>query len=68
LDDPAWGEQVAAVVALKPNMALSLEELRYWAKEHLAIYKIPQRLFVVAELPRNVMGKVTKPDVKRLFE
>jgi len=67
LDDPAWGEQVAAVVALKPNMALSLEELRYWAKEHLAIYKIPQRLLVVAELPRNVMGKVTKPDVKRLF-
>ena len=33
----------------------------------MAAYKIPSRLLVVDELPRNVMGKVTKPEVKGLF-
>jgi malonyl-CoA/methylmalonyl-CoA synthetase len=31
------------------------------------VYKVPQRLLVVNELPRNAMGKVTKPAVRTLF-
>jgi malonyl-CoA/methylmalonyl-CoA synthetase len=66
LADDTWGEAVSAAVVLKSG-ALELGELRGWCKGRLSAYKIPQRLKVVGELPRNAMGKVTKPAVKALF-
>ena len=66
--DPEWGECVSAALVLHPEQDLTLAELRSWAKEHLAVYKVPSRMLIVAELPRNAMGKVTKPTVAQLFE
>lgn len=65
--DPEWGEVVSAAVELAPGATLSLGELRAWAKERLAPYKVPAALAVIEALPRNAMGKVVKPDVTRLF-
>jgi malonyl-CoA/methylmalonyl-CoA synthetase len=65
--DADWGERVAAAVELRPGSVLNLESLKGWAREQLAPYKIPRALRVVAALPRNAMGKVTKPDVAALF-
>jgi malonyl-CoA/methylmalonyl-CoA synthetase len=67
LEDPEWGERVAAAVELAPGEALSLGQLQEWARERLAPYKVPRTLLPVAALPRNAMGKVVKPDVARLF-
>jgi malonyl-CoA/methylmalonyl-CoA synthetase len=66
--DPEWGERVAAAVVLRAGAALDLESLRLWAKQRLAAYKIPSRLRVVDALPRNAMGKVTKPAVVAMFK
>lgn len=66
LPDDLWGEAVSAAVVLS-NGDMELTDLRQWCKNRLANYKIPQRLKIVNQLPRNAMGKVTKPDVKRLF-
>ncbi len=60
LADDKWGEAVTAVAALKEGSSLSLEELREFATDHLAKYKIPLRLHLVDELPRNPAGKVLK--------
>lgn len=68
IPDETWGEQVSVAVVLKPGQTLSGREMRSWAKDHLAPYKIPTQLLAVEDLPRNVMGKVTKPAVKKLFE
>ena len=65
--DEEWGQRVAAAVILRPGATLALDALRAWAKERLAPYKVPTRLRVVDELPRNPMGKVTKPTVSTLF-
>lgn len=54
--------------SLNENNSLDLEQLRIWAKEHLAPHKILRRLRVLDDLPRNTVGKVTKPEVKRIFE
>jgi malonyl-CoA/methylmalonyl-CoA synthetase len=62
-----WGEQVCAAIVLKPECHLSLEALRTWTKARLAVYKVPQRLELVEALPRNTMGKLTKPAVAQLF-
>ena len=66
LPDDTWGEAVTAAIVLKSG-TLELPELRDWCKGRLSVYKIPQRLKLVSELPRNAMGKVTKPAVKVLF-
>lgn len=65
--DPEWGERVCAALVLQPQRQLTLESLRSWAKEQLAVYKVPTKILVVEELPRNAMGKVTKPTVVELF-
>lgn len=65
--DPEWGERVCAAIILKPGCQLPLDSFRSWAKEHLAVYKVPTRIAIVEELPRNAMGKVTKPAVAQLF-
>ena len=67
LPDPEWGERIGAALVLAPGEALTLEELRRWAGDRLAPYKLPTRLLTLEGLPRNAMGKVTKPDVVRLF-
>jgi malonyl-CoA/methylmalonyl-CoA synthetase len=66
--DAEWGERVAAAAVIRPDTALDLETLRAWSKERLSTHKVPSRLVVVDALPRNAMGKVTKPEVKKLFE
>jgi malonyl-CoA/methylmalonyl-CoA synthetase len=66
--DPEWGERVAAAVVLKGGDTMDLHSLRAWGKELLAAYKLPSRLLVLEELPRNAMGKVMKPAVAALFK
>ena len=68
IDDPEWGERVAAAVELRPGASLSLDELQRWAREQLAPYKVPRGLRTVPALPRNAMGKVVKGDVAGLFK
>jgi malonyl-CoA/methylmalonyl-CoA synthetase len=67
LADPEWGQRVGAAVVLRAGTELSLEELRTWAKERLAAYKVPSRLLKLEALPLNAMGKVTKPELAELF-
>lgn len=68
LPDEEWGEVVATVVVLKHNELLTIDALHAWSKGCLSHYKIPRRLLVVEKLPRNAMGKITKPAVARLFD
>ncbi len=67
LPDDTWGEVVALAAVLSDGGELSLESLREWCQDRLSKYRIPSRLVVVEKLPRNAMGKVTKPAVCDLF-
>jgi long-chain acyl-CoA synthetase len=56
-----WGEEVCAVVQLRPGQAADPEELRAHIASRLAAFKIPTRLAVQADpLPRNAAGKLLK--------
>ena len=55
--DATWGELVRLGRAAR-RAAPPLAELRACARERLAPYKVPRALRVIAELPRNAMGKV----------
>jgi fatty-acyl-CoA synthase len=67
LPDEQWGEMVVAVAALKDGTTVDLEELREFASERLARYKLPRRLEIVAALPRNPAGKVLKFELRARF-
>lgn len=66
--DVEWGERVCAAVVAAPGAALEAEPLRAWAKERMAPYKVPGRVLLVRALPRNAMGKVTKPAIRAWFD
>lgn len=67
LPDERWGEAVVAVAVAKPGESLALEEIREFAGERLAKYKLPSRLEVVDVLPRNPAGKVLKFELRERF-
>ncbi|HQW38725.1 MAG TPA: hypothetical protein PLO00_08405, partial [Usitatibacteraceae bacterium] len=58
---PDFGEAVTAVVVPRPGAPAPTEAGVIAAlKSRLANFKVPKRVFVVKELPRNTMGKVQK--------
>jgi malonyl-CoA/methylmalonyl-CoA synthetase len=61
--DPDWGERVVAVVVAARGTAVSEDELRAWCRASLAPYKVPKDVHLRESLPRNAMGKVTKPEL-----
>ena len=63
--DERWGETVSAVVAVRPDHALTLDELVAFGRDELAGYKLPRRLVVVEQVPRATNGK---PDYQRARE
>lgn len=66
--DEEWGERVCTAAVFCSGTSLTLDDLRGWGKERMAVYKIPSRMCVVDSLPRNAMGKVVKQEVKKMFE
>ncbi|KPF48985.1 malonyl-CoA synthase [beta proteobacterium AAP121] len=57
---PDFGEAVVAVVVAKPGAALEGGAISAALKQQIANFKVPKQVYVVAELPRNTMGKVQK--------
>jgi len=55
-----FGEVGVAIVIAKAGVMLDGDKLIAALKAQLANFKIPKKCFVVAELPRNTMGKVQK--------
>jgi long-chain acyl-CoA synthetase len=58
-DDPL-GEEVMAVVTLRPGASLTAPELIAYCKERIAAYKYPRVIEFRDELPKNAMGKIMK--------
>lgn len=63
------GEDVAAVVVLRPGYRATSEELQAFCRERLADYKVPRRIEFTDALPRNAFLKVLKRELReRLLE
>jgi len=66
--DERLGEVVCAIVALRDGQSLTLEELvDYLRDKKIAVYKLPQQLVVVPQLPRNPVGKVLKRELRQVY-
>jgi long-chain acyl-CoA synthetase len=68
IPDPQWGELVMACVVLKPDAAVSVDELIAHCRRSLAGYKIPRRIeFSPGELPKSGSGKILKKALRERF-
>jgi long-chain acyl-CoA synthetase len=65
LPHTTMGEEVAAVIVLRPGHVLEAEEINRHVARHLARFEVPTRIFFRAEpLPRNPQGKVLKRELR----
>jgi len=63
IPDDRLGEEVKAVVALRPGASLTEEELIAYCKERIAAYKYPRVIEFREALPRNTLGKILKGEL-----
>ena len=63
IPDDTWGEAVVAVMSLRQGARLALDDLKSWCEGRMSAYKIPKKIQILDALPRNAMGKVTKPEL-----
>ena len=60
IPDARMGEELKAMVEVRPGSSLTDEGVREWCRETLASYKVPAAVELVEELPRDPSGKVKK--------
>ena len=63
-----FGAGVTAIISLKKNMKINIDDLRSLMKEKLAGFKIPQQFIIIDNLPKNVMGKIKKNELRETFK
>ena len=67
MPDPTWGEVGRAVVVPKSGNPPTEAELLAHCAAALARYKVPRSVVFAEALPRNAVGKVHKPTLRREF-
>ena len=65
--DELYGEDVAAVVVLKPDAKVSEQELIEFCKARLADYKCPKTVRFVDDIPKGPTGKLLKRELAQMF-
>ena len=63
IPDDRLGEEIMAVVTLRPGASLTAPELIAYCKERIAAYKYPRVIEFRDELPKNAMGKIMKDEL-----
>ena len=66
--DAEWGQRVAGVLELRESASTSSEQIRAFARQHLAAYKVPRQFAFVSELPRTASGKVNRRQAGKAFD
>src|SRR5690606_8788859 len=60
------GEMVVAAVELEPGTALDEAGMREHCRTQLASYKVPKRIVAIDDLPRSMLGKILRKQVREL--
>ena len=64
MPDAHSGEAVVAAVVLEPGTELDEEAVRAHVRAELTPYKVPKHVYVVEELPKSLIGKVLRKNVR----
>ncbi|GFY59040.1 malonate--CoA ligase ACSF3, mitochondrial [Trichonephila inaurata madagascariensis] len=67
LPDDVWGERVSTLIIFKKGKEITDSELKAWCKQYVPPYTIPTIIKPVDEIPRNVLGKVNKKELRAKY-
>ena len=62
-----WGEEVKAIVVLKPGQSAKAHEILAHARGDIASFKVPKSVDFVDELPRTPSGKIKKAELRKPY-
>ena len=65
--DPVYGEVPVAFVSFREGASLTTDELQKHLMDQLAKYKLPAEIVKLGEVPKNPVGKIDKPTLRRRF-
>jgi len=68
VNDEYRGEEVVAFISLKSGVTLTEKDIIEECRKKLSTYKVPRRVFIVPELPKNASQKVAKFNVREQFK
>jgi long-chain acyl-CoA synthetase len=68
IPDETRGETVKAFLVLAPGMTATVEEIRAYCKEKMAVYKVPTHVEFVDTLPKTAVGKVLRRELREQTE
>lgn len=61
--DPTWGEEIAAVISIKPGETVTPDDITAYVKERVAPYKYPRSVWITDDLPKGPTGKILKREI-----
>ncbi|MER5394555.1 hypothetical protein [Saccharopolyspora sp. NPDC002686] len=64
VDDPDFGQRLAAFVVLRPGQDLDAEQVRDRVRDRLSKFALPRDVIFLDELPRNATGKVVPRELR----
>jgi acyl-CoA synthetase (AMP-forming)/AMP-acid ligase II len=64
---PVYGEEPVLFVSLHPNTTLDTDAIRDHLRTSLSKYKLPAQITVMDDLPKNAVGKIAKPELRKRF-
>ena len=68
MPDPVFGEKACACVVLKPGTQLGFDELiAHLRAQHIASFKLPERLEVMPAFPVSPVGKILKRELRKMI-
>ncbi len=62
--DKIYGEEVMACLVLHPGQVLTPEAFQEWCRSNMASYKVPKYVDIRTAIPRNLLGKILKKELK----
>lgn len=63
--DPKYGEEVVAVIVLKPGEKATEQEVIDFVRQHVHHFSAPKKVFFVDDMPKNNLGKILKKDLRQ---
>ncbi len=64
---PVYGEEPVLFVSMHPDKSISVDQIRDHLGQFLSKYKLPVEITIMADLPKNAVGKIAKPALRQLL-
>lgn len=68
IPDPVWGETGVAFVIPEPGFEIESDALMQYCKKGLADYKVPRKIVITQDVPRSLIGKIAKKELRQMIE